>query len=770
MVNSKKSALTGGVVIDGLNIRKDLFYYKIPPFLSDKVRIGSKVVVPFGPKNIKVSAFLFTLEKNSLKKDLKEIYSIISPPLFDEQIRDLILFTAEKFFIPLHVFVNKTLKGLSPEIYKRFVVCLSCENLSVALKTFSGKKKEISEFIIKRKIVPVSVLKKRFGSYYVRIVKALEEEGFLERVSISEKFSLPYLSLNVPYGESDKILDLFEDKKMRSSALVLIARLVNAQSPLREDVLKRGVRYGKKIIRFLVERKILKEETVRNHNTGDISDEAKFFSVCGSPLFERTEKIVSLIKKRSCKKVLVVFPELSVLKRVSGMYKKEFGEKVFIWDGKSKRKLIEAIYFKEKSIFLATPFALFVKIPGLRTIILEEASSRYFKKTDFTPFDVIVTSIKKAKLERLHLIFSTPVPDENIFYLAKEGILSDMSCNVSGNKTNIKIVDMREEFKRRNYKMISLALQKKMQTVLKNSGNIALLLNRKSYSTFVMCRECGFVMRCPKCGVPLYYDKEEKLLFCHICGYKEKPPDVCPRCGSVSIKYFSGGIQKLEEQLYKMFPSSTIVKLTSENRSDSIVNSGEFRKTIFIGTEYLISHLDLSNVLAFGFVSADIFLNRFSFNASSDTFAIISKISIEMKKKPVYVQTYIPEHFVLSYVTSLKFDDFFRKELELRKELGYPPFGNLIIFTFFSRNKEQTEKSAAAFKEKVISVLADKGKIYGPSPAAIQKRGDYYFFEVTVKSEFIDSSLRETYINSLETFGEVETSVDTYISVKEGFD
>ncbi len=760
--------LVGGVVIDGLNIKKDLFYYKIPPFLVDKIEIGAKVSVPFGPGNIKASAFLFTLEENRPIEGLKEIQAVISPPLFDRQTRDLILFIAENFFIPLHIFVNKVIKGLSPEIYRRFVVCLSEEKLREFAKTYSGKKKEIAEFIIQRKAVPVSVLKKRFGKYYGAVVKSLEEEGLVERLSVSEKFTLPYIFLNIPYEKTENVLDLFENKKLRSSAAAILGRLLSAKSPLREDDLKKGITYGRRIIEFLVEKGVLRAERIGDSNTKANLKAAEFSLICGLSLIERTFKIIENIKKHSKGKTLIVFSELSVLNRVSKVYKKEFGEKVFVWNGKDKRKLIEAIYFKEKSIFLVTSFALFVKIPNLDCIVLEGASSRYFKKTDFTPFDVLITSVKKAKLENLKLIFSTPVPEESIFYLRDAGVLGKIDCYKE--KHQIKIIDMRNEFKKGNYKMISSVLQSEIRNALKNSKNIALLLNRKSYSTFVMCRECGYVMRCPKCDVPLYYDKSENVLYCHICGYKEKPPNVCPRCGSVNIKYFSGGIQKLEEQLVRMFPDARIVKLISGEKSEFIVNSEEYEKTIFIGTEYMISHLDLSNISAFGFVSADIFLNRFSFNASVDTFSLISEVAIEMKEKPVYVQTYIPEHFVLNYAKRIEFEKFFKEELELRKELSYPPFSNLLIFKFSSVNKVEAEKSASLFKEKIIFALQGKIKAFGPSPSAVQKRGDYYFFEVTVKTHQIDPALRDIYLEFLNNSGEVKISVEPYISIKAGLD
>ncbi len=771
MGNKKELTLTGGVVIDGLNVKKDLFYYRIPPSLSGKVRVGAKVSVPFGPKNIKVSAFLFTIRKSTPSDtNLKEIISVMSPPLFDEQIRDLILFTAEKFFIPLHIFVNKTVKGISPEIYKRFVICSDEEGLQSAVENFSGKKKKIVEFVLERKVVPISVLKKRFGSYYGKVLKILEDEGFVDRVSLSEKFAKPYISLNIPYEEMENAIDLFEDKKLRSSAAMVLARLCKANSPLRKDILKKGIKQGKKVIDFLLEKGILKAENIKEKDETKINAETKLSLVCGLPFSERAEKIISLISEEGNGRVLILFPELSVLQKAKGEFEKKFGDKVFVWNGRNKQKLIEAIYFKNTKVFLGTPSFLFVRIPNLKYLILEKASSRYFSRSDFVPFDTLVVSLKKAKLEKLHLIFSSFAPEENIFYLIKNKILRDSDCNFPKIPSgfNVKIVDMREEFKKHNYTMLSSPLRRETAKALRKSENVALLLNRKSYSTFVMCRECGYVMRCPNCKVPLYYDKGKNLLYCHICGHTERPPDICPRCGSVNIKYFSGGLQKLEEQLSKTFPNTKIVKLVSEGKTEGLIKSKEFEKTIFIGTEFLANHLELSGISVFGFVSADIFLNKFSFDASVETFSVISNVAAEMRGRPVYVQTYIPEHFALRYVRNFLFKEFFEEELEMRKILRYPPFENLIVFMFSSKERNTALNNAEEFKDKILSVLRSGEEIYGPSPSAIEKKGDFYFYEISVKTESIDKSLRDIYIEHLNSTKGGKISAVSYVSVKEG--
>ena len=158
-----KEHLIAGVVIDGLYIKRDLFYYEIPANLVDKALIGAKVVVPFGPRDEFRSGFLFSIEKsNNLQKHLKEIKEISNSRIFDLETRDLLLFTAEKYFVSLHILINKVLKNFSLEVFRKYIICQDCERLKSRLSNFSDKKRRVSEFILTRKIFPVSLLRRYF--------------------------------------------------------------------------------------------------------------------------------------------------------------------------------------------------------------------------------------------------------------------------------------------------------------------------------------------------------------------------------------------------------------------------------------------------------------------------------------------------------------------------------------------------------------------------------------------------------------------------------
>lgn len=758
--------LVAGVVIDGLYVRKDLFYYKVPSNFVDKALIGAKVVVPFGPKDEFRSGFLFSIERSRSQEDLKEIKEISNSRIFDSETRDLLLFTAEKYFVPLHILINKVLKNFSLEIFRKYVICQDCERLNDKLQNFSGKKKEITNFVLARKMFPVSLLKRHFGNSYGAILRELEEEGFVVRSTIAEKTSKRYLSVDKSRKDLNTIGEKISDKKLRSAVISVLGRLINAKSPVREDIAKKGIPYGQRAIDFLLSKKIVSERYSIYSNPSANKKYSINILYLGS-LSERTKRIAEIIKGDSNNRVLIVFPELSTIEKVKDFYKAEFGENIFVWDGSSKRKLFEAIYWHNKTIILATAPALFIKIPNLSILVIEDASSKYFENRNFLMFDVRAVSIKKAQIENLSLILSAAVPTTEMYYLIKGGLAKETIIHKK-DRYALHIVDMREEFKKHNYKMLSVKVQEKMREALNDGGNVALLLNRKSYSTFVMCRECGYVLRCPNCGVPLYYDKDKNKLFCPICGYEERPPDVCPRCGSPNIAYFAGGLQKLKEQIKELFPNFEVVELTGDIKSRNLVwDSSNYKKTIFIGTEYLLSHLALEGVNLFAFVGIDIFLNHYGFNASAETFSLIAKSLFEVKNGDVFAQTYIPDNFVFKSAKTINCREFFNEDLSLRDTMKYPPFSNLVIFTFSGKDIEEVNKFAKSFKDALKDILNNNADIFGPSPSVVEKRKDTYFVEVMLKLKNLKSEIRVLFMKFLNESNKIGISASSYLATKE---
>lgn len=744
----------GGIVIDGLVLNKDLFYYKIPRSLVKAVQIGSRVIVPFSGKNELYSGFVFNIQK-TLPHDaqkVKEISDIIEEPLFGENIRDLFIFTATQYLLPLHFLVNqyiKTIGGKRLEKYIQYTPGL--KKINKSLQEEKGIKKELIDYLTDNKLCSLSSIKKNFGRTALQHIKDLEQIDIVRRISLETGKTTKYLTLAHGEKETKKMLDSIEKKRFRS-AVSIAERLKKAKTHiLDEKTLIKGIKYGRATLEILLKENILKEAPLIIQGTTNTQTQVPKF-INGSSLKTRNRQIIQQIQTEITPegKALVIFPELALIQRVEKKYREAFGDDLFVWKGTNKRNFIKDVNMTGKRVILATSFSLFIEISQLELIVVANASSKYFKQGDFLPFNALIIALKRASLEKTKLIFSSVLPEDNIFFLIKKGLIQQKEKETL--KTNIQIVDMRREFKCKNRKMLSRSFEKQMRNVLNRDGNVALLLNKKAYSTFMMCRECGYVIKCPGCETSLYYDKEKNKLVCPVCGYTTNLLDVCPRCGSPNISYFGGGVQKLIEQVESLFPNITVIEMLSSGKASGrkLLNSKNYSRTVFIGTEFLLSHLLLDNVDLFGFISIDIFLHHFAFDAAMNAMRVVSEVAGEMDGKEILVQTYLPEHYAVSAIQNMDYKQFFNEEFLIRKALSYPPFKNLIIFTLKGKKNYETLGNGLEFKKIFQREFGKEIEILGPSPAATPKKGGHYFYEMSIKTNLTINKIRPIYFEFLK--------------------
>lgn len=743
----------GGIVIDGLVLNKDLFYYKIPCSLVNTVQIGSRVVVPFSGKNELYSGFVFDIRK-TLPDDtqkVKEISDIIEEPLFGKNIRDLFIFTATQYLLPLHFLVNQYIKTIGGKRLEKYIQCTTdFQKLDKSLQKEKGLKKEFIDYLADNKLCSLSSIKKNFGRTALQYIKDLEQIDIIRRISIETGKTTKYLTLAHSEKKTKKMLESIEKKRFHS-AVSITERLKKVKTHiLDEKTLIKGIKYGRATLEILRKENILKETPFIIKGTTNMQAQVPQFTN-GSSLKTRNKQIIRQIQTEitSKGKVLVIFPELTLIQRVEEEYKEAFGDDLFVWKGTNKRNFIKDVNMTGKRVILATPFSLFIEISQLELIVVANASSKYFKQSDFLPFNALIVALKRASLEKTKLIFSSVLPEDNIFFLIKKGLIRQKEKETL--KTNIQIVDMRKEFKCKNRKMLSRSLEKQMRDILNNDGNVALLLNRKAYSTFMMCRECGYVIKCPDCETSLYYDKERNKLVCPVCGYTTNLLDVCPRCKSPNIHYFGGGVQKLIEQVSNLFPNIDVIKMISGTKASErkLLDSKNYSHTVFVGTEFLLSHLLLDNVDLFGFISIDIFLHHFAFDAAMNAMRVVSEVAGEMDGKEIIVQTYLPEHYAVSAIQNMDYKQFFEEEFLIRKELSYPPFKNLIIFTFKGKKNYETLGNGLKFKKILQKKFSKEIEVLGPSPAAISKKGEHYFYEMSIKTNLTINKIRPVYFEFL---------------------
>lgn len=325
----------------------------------------------------------------------------------------------------------------------------------------------------------------------------------------------------------------------------------------------------------------------------------------------------------------------------------------------------------------------------------------------------------------------------------------------------IEAVDMREELRMGNRKIISQKLAELIEETLAKKQQLIIMLNRRGFSTFVMCRSCGFVIKCPQCGMPMVYHRRG-ILQCHHCDITEPVPDICPKCNSRYIKFFGSGTEKLEEELAQKFPHARIIRLDRDTTGKKFAHQNILKQfkaglyDILLGTQMVAKGHDIPNVTGVGIISADSSLNLPDFRAAERCFGLITQTAGRAgrghEQGYVVVQTYNTEHYAVKCGIAQDYLAFYEQEIALRKITYFPPFCNLIKLVIQDNIEAKALERAMQLKENFNKYFSadEKIVIMGPAPAIIANFKGIYRFNLLIKTNDLISArqfLREEHID-----------------------
>ena len=401
-------------------------------------------------------------------------------------------------------------------------------------------------------------------------------------------------------------------------------------------------------------------------------------------------------------------------------------------------------------IVIGARSAVFAPLENIGLIVIDEEHETTYK-SDHTPkYDTIEVALKRVQDKDNNgiLLLGSATPSVVSYQRAQEGIYELLELTERYNKVvlpEISIVDMREELKRGNRSIISSELCSKMKDTLEADRQVILFLNRRGYSTFVSCRECGYVARCPGCGLSLTYHKAGGQAVCHYCGYHEPAPNKCPECGSKYIRYFGSGTEKLEEAVSDLFPEYAAERLDL----DTVKRKGELTRKlkafrsgktqILIGTQIIAKGLDFRNVGLSGIVSADVSLNIPDFRSPERTFQLITQAAGRAGRGDsqghVVIQTYSPEHYAVAFASQHDYKGFFETEKQLRAYMGYPPYSDLFQIVFTAKREAAAKDGAESWYERIRGRMAreDQEMVFPPQQAYLGKIKDIYRYSMLIK-------------------------------------
>ena len=452
------------------------------------------------------------------------------------------------------------------------------------------------------------------------------------------------------------------------------------------------------------------------------------------------------------RQVIVLVPEIALTGQVVMAFKGYFPDDIVVMHSRlslaERNDAVVRVRRGEAGIVIGARSALFTPLDNIGLIIMDEEQDSSYKQDESPRYHAKVVAEELAKIHQGILLLGSATPAMESYYRAKQGELTLLTMPKRiGNMPLpvVQCVDMRQELRMGNRHILSQALRQLIEETIGKGQQIIIMLNRRGFSTFVMCRSCGEVIKCKLCGLPLVYHKSGKLS-CHHCDVTEQVPDVCPKCSSRYIKYFGSGTEKLEQELHQLVPSARVIRMDRDTTNTKFAHQeilDKFRRheyDILLGTQMVAKGHDIPNVTAVGIISADSSLNLPDFRAAERCFMLITQTAGRAGRHgtqgKVIIQTYNPEHYAVTCGMAQDYEGFYEQELAMRQGLFYPPYSRIVKLLF----QHEEEAAARSSAKQLINAFnshfqGQQGQlIIGPSPAVIARLRGIYRYVVLIKT------------------------------------
>lgn len=709
------------VVLDNKEHNIDrIFDYLIPTELENTVSVGSKVFVPFGMAKRDASGVVVDILEKSEYQKLKAIKRVAGcKPLFEPWILKLCFWVSRRYFCSLYQAIRLVMPpGMSGGVKEKTVdvlsLCIDADTAFNVAAELRAKNASVQARIIENLImsgsVPVSKLvREKVGSY--ESIRSLEEKGYVVRKSeqvIRQAYNEEKYEKTVAYKPTDE----------QKTVIDHLYKCIDEE--IHEKILLRGVTGSGKTEVFLqaIERVIEKGKN----------------AIMLVPEISLTPQMVQRFVSRFGNRVAVIHSALSN------------GERFDQWN---------KIRNGEVQVVVGARSAVFAPFTNIGIIILDEEHENSYKSETSPRYHAIDVAEKRASDENSILLLASATPSVSEYYRAQNGEykLFEMTKRYNeGAMPEVAVVDMRGEiFENKNMSPISLYLQREIQKNLDSGQKTILFLNRRGFSTFVSCRQCGEVLNCPDCSIALTYHKKKDTLSCHYCGYTQKNVSVCPECGSSYIKYFGTGTQKIEEELNRLFPDARVLRMDTDTTSQKggheliLDKFAKGEAEILLGTQMVTKGLDFHDVTLVGVLAADTALALDDFRANERSFSLFTQVCGRAGRGDVegraVIQTYQPFNTTINYSKKHDYPAFYQNEIIQRRRMNYPPFCDIICIMAVGEDEEKVSEKIGDIAKKFTdfarsgSAISD---IVGPAAAPIAKIKNNYRYRLLAKSANTD--------------------------------
>jgi primosomal protein N' (replication factor Y) len=698
-------------VVLELPIRKK-FDYLVPSYMESSIQIGMRAWVPFG--NRRLPAYVVDLKGKSEYKEAKELIRFIDKEsLFSPSLLKLAEWISEYYFCEL----GKVFKSMIP----------------ARVRQITPKKDEMKYIRPIGQRVDLEVLGKR-----------APKQAEVMRVLYSQPGAV-------------KLVEIVKMAKTTAGTIEALHRkgLIEISSGRIDRDPYRMEAFQQMFPHVLNEEQTSAFNTVKNVNEGVVLIQG----VTGSG---KTEVYIQSISNALAngRGAIVIVPEISLTPQTVERFKSRFNkEEVAVLHSKlsfgERYDQWQKIHEGKARIVIGARSAIFAPVKNLGLIVVDEEHERTYKQEEEPRYHARDVAVERGKIEKAVVILGSATPSLESYYMAEKGVykLVKLTKRIDNRPlASVKIINLKEEIKKfQRFFTFSPVLLNKIKDRLLKKEQVILFLNRRGFSSFVLCRHCGFVLRCRHCTTALTYHQLGDRLICHTCGYTAVHPERCPECKDPHIRYSGVGTQKVESQIAKFFPQAKIKRMDTDVTTVKGIHKkilDEFKRKeidILVGTQMIAKGLDFPNVTLVGVVSADIALHLPDFRAGEHTFQILTQVAGRAGRGnvpgEVIIQTFTPEHPGIKSASTQDYDSFVKAEMNIRKELDYPPYEHFVNITFRSRNPVKAELVAREY-QKILSLSPiEKGqgegmiKVFGPIPAPINLLRGFYRWQVLIRAK-----------------------------------
>ncbi|MCP8616573.1 primosomal protein N' [Salirhabdus salicampi] len=759
------------VVVDVPSMSTDqVFDYRIPDSYLSVVEKGMRVIVPFGPR--KVMGFVVDITAESSFHRLREIEDVMDfTPILTEELLSLGKWLADttlSFYLSaLQVMLPQVLKAK----YKKEIWKLTEDHhLSETIQTLFAGRDVINFQEVEDRNIPYTQIQKEVKKGLIEVRYAVKSKETKKKVLWVKPMKDPHLlqeyadELSKNAAKQKQIIEYFLENNSPIPLTQLRNKLGITRSPIDTLQKKQLVSvFEQEMYRDPYEHRAFKQsyplplteqqrQAMEPIEKALISEQHDVFLLHGVTGSGKTEVYLQSIQKVLAKgqEAIVLVPEIALTPQMVERFKSRFGSKVAVLHSAlsagEKYDEWRKIQRNEVSVVVGARSAIFAPFKNLGIIIIDEEHETSYKQEDHPRYHARDVAIFRGEKHRCPVVLGSATPTLETFARARKGVYQLLTLSKRMNDQSmpaVEIIDMREELHNGNRSMFSQALQQKIVERMNRNEQMVLFLNRRGYSTFVICRDCGETIQCPHCDISLTYHKRQNRLKCHYCAYEQPMPNACPKCESPSIRYFGTGTQKVEEELNKTFPEAKVIRMDVDTTSRKgsherlLKKFGQGEADILLGTQMIAKGLDFENVTLVGVLAADSMLHLPDFRASEKTFQLLTQVSGRAGRHhlpgEVMVQTYTPEHYSVILASQYDFEGFYQKEMHIRKTFQYPPYYFLTLVHVSHENHVFVVDVIQRITKVLSTELQRETKILGPTPSPLSRIKNRYRYQCMVK-------------------------------------